>query len=267
VARSVGTSTTSENPFSAHRILPGAIPYLFSHEDDSTDLDRLDRLIDAWQASGYFGQIVGAHGCGKTTLAHAIAKRTAEQGRQPFDSVTSLIIRSRSLIRPNSAPSWFARLLRLHSIDLTVGTAGEHFKTRFRGGRGSARAEEREEEARTEPHLPSSGMPAKNILVIDGIERLTLTQQALTLHTLKRQRVPTLLTTHRVSKRLRLVGGRFPVLFHAQSNIKVFIQIVNSMTQATQPIAPAAIEAAFEASGGNVREALMTLYDVFESNK
>ncbi len=249
MVRSDRIETASNNPFSVHRIRPGVIPYLFSHEDDSTDPLRLDQLIAAWQTHGHLGQIVGAHGCGKTTLAHAIAKRAVENQQIPFDSATSVTIRSKPWGRTGSPLSWLTRLLRLASASTTFGN----------------------------PVLPNDHAalsPAvrdcrstDTILIIDGIERLTLLQQAVTFHSLKRRQIPAIFTGHRDSKRLPFVGGQCPVLFRAGSDIQVFAKIVNLMTQPSKPLDCAVVEDAFKSCQGNVREAFMKLYDAFDARE
>lgn len=236
--------TVVDNPFSAHHIRPGEIPYLFTHEDEATDLARLDSLIDVWRANGYVGQIVGAHGCGKTTLSLGIAKRAMEDPRHDFDSATLVTIRAKKPLRSSSRWLWLPRLLRLQSIDISVG------ETIFPAGRSET----------------VDTRSTKNILVIDGIERLTLLQQAAMIHSAKRQRVPMLLTTHRVSRRLRMLGNACPVLFRANSDLFVFAKIVSLMTETCEPVDQAVIEDAFRSCHGNVREALMKLYDAFEAS-
>lgn len=249
MAGSTGTSAVSENPFSAHRIRPGVIPYLFSDTDDANDPARLDQLIDSWRASSYVGQIVGAHGCGKTTLACSIARRAVENQQLPFDGARSLTIRSTPLVQTDSALSWVTNLLRLRSANVTFGN--------------SLIPDDRN------ASLPvaHNSRSTETILVIDGIERLTLLQQAVMFHSLKRLRVPTLFTTHHVSKTLPLLGGRCPVLFRACSDVRVFAKIVDLMTQPSQRLDRAVVENAFDSCRGNVREALMKLYDTFDSRK
>ena len=232
-----------DNPFSADRIRPGELPYLFSHEDETTDPSRLDSLLDSWRADGYIGQIVGAHGCGKTTLSHAIARRAVEGSNHPFDSATSLTIRAKSELRPASALSWLTRLLRLRSFDVVAGQSIEH--TGQAGTLGS--------------------QSKQCVLLIDGIDRLTLMQQAVMFHSLRRRQVAALFTTHRVSQRLPLFGSACPVLFRAGSDVQVFAKIVNLMTESCEPLDDAVVEDAFQSCHGNVREALMKLYDAFES--
>ena len=66
------------NPFSTRFTRPGAI----SFSSDRIDPLRLAGVLSETRKSrsGVF-QIVGPHGCGKTTLTVAIAAELAEQGR------------------------------------------------------------------------------------------------------------------------------------------------------------------------------------------
>lgn len=234
-----------ENPFSVRCIRPGEIPYLFSSADQATDPNRLDELLDLWKANRYIGQIVGNHGCGKTTLALAMAKRAMESSRHGFESATLLTIRAKSLDQSHSPLSWLTRLPGLCSTEVSVAAAIAPV-----GSRSSF-----------------DGRSANKILIVDGVERLTLIQQAAMLHSLKRRQVPTLLTTHRISRRLRIFGNACPVLFRANSDMQVFTKIVSSMTEAHEPIEQAVVEDAFRSCHGNVREALMRLYDAIESRE
>ncbi len=52
----------AENPFTASRVRPGAIGFIFDEQPP------LDSLLTQLRASGYWGQIVGAHGSGKSAL-------------------------------------------------------------------------------------------------------------------------------------------------------------------------------------------------------
>ena len=81
------------NPFSTRFTRPGAI----SFTSDRVDPHRLVGVLSDYRASrsGIF-QIVGPHGCGKTTLTVAIAARLAEQGR----AARWLTVRGRSKTDP-----------------------------------------------------------------------------------------------------------------------------------------------------------------------
>ena len=65
---------SAPNPFSAKRLRPGVIPFLFPPDMDWSKLDR--RLGE----NRYRGQIVGPHGTGKSTLFADWKARLARQG-------------------------------------------------------------------------------------------------------------------------------------------------------------------------------------------
>jgi hypothetical protein len=64
------------NPFSARRLRPGASPYLFpAGHDVATLLARL-------RENGWWGQIIGTHGSGKSSLLAALIPAIGQTGRQ-----------------------------------------------------------------------------------------------------------------------------------------------------------------------------------------
>ncbi len=69
-------SVASENPFSASRLRPGAMPYLFADGQDARQF--VQRLRDA----GWWAAIVGPHGSGKSALLAAMVPQIEKDGRQ-----------------------------------------------------------------------------------------------------------------------------------------------------------------------------------------
>ena len=67
---------SSENPFCSRRVRPGGIPYLFAPGESAAEL--VDRLRD----SGWWGQIVGPHGSGKSALLAALMPAIEAAGRR-----------------------------------------------------------------------------------------------------------------------------------------------------------------------------------------
>jgi hypothetical protein len=68
--------TDRGNPFCARRLRPGANPYLFPAGQDVAAL--LERL----RQNGWWGQIIGAHGSGKSSLLAALIPAIGQAGRQ-----------------------------------------------------------------------------------------------------------------------------------------------------------------------------------------
>jgi hypothetical protein len=69
-------SPNSENPFGARHIRPGALPFLFPADQDAETLIR--RLRD----NGWWGEIVGAHGTGKSALLATLIPAVEQAGQQ-----------------------------------------------------------------------------------------------------------------------------------------------------------------------------------------
>lgn len=68
----------SDNPFSASRVRPGALPFVF--EPGRSVHDLVERL----RKNGWWGEIVGAHGSGKSALLAVLLPAVRGAGRQPF---------------------------------------------------------------------------------------------------------------------------------------------------------------------------------------
>ena len=66
----------SENPFCTKRVRPGAIPFLFPPGEDAESLVR--QLCE----NGWRGEIVGAHGAGKSALLAALIQSIELVGRR-----------------------------------------------------------------------------------------------------------------------------------------------------------------------------------------
>ena len=65
-----------ENPFSAGRIRPGAMPFLHAAGGDA------DTLLERLRQNHWWGQIVGGHGTGKSSLLLALIPAIRDAGRQ-----------------------------------------------------------------------------------------------------------------------------------------------------------------------------------------
>src|SRR6476469_9808642 len=78
------------NPFATRFIRPGAIPFLFLDDDSA------EAIVERLKANKWWGQIIGAHGSGKSTLVAMLIPLLEATGRQ----VVSLKIRPGERGRP-----------------------------------------------------------------------------------------------------------------------------------------------------------------------
>jgi hypothetical protein len=69
------SSDPATNPFSTRYVRPGALPFFFA------DGQSADALVERLRASGWWGEIVGPHGSGKSALLSALAPRLDQAGR------------------------------------------------------------------------------------------------------------------------------------------------------------------------------------------
>ena len=65
----------SENPFCTTRVRPGAIPFIFPEGQDA------EKLVRRLQRNGWWGEIVGAHGAGKSALLATLIPSITNAGR------------------------------------------------------------------------------------------------------------------------------------------------------------------------------------------
>jgi energy-coupling factor transporter ATP-binding protein EcfA2 len=75
-ARGLSAADARGNPFSAARLRPGCIPYLFAPGDD------LAALVVRLAANRGRGQIVGPHGSGKSTVLAMLAANLTARGHR-----------------------------------------------------------------------------------------------------------------------------------------------------------------------------------------
>jgi hypothetical protein len=66
----------SNNPFCTKCVRPGAIPFLFPTDQDA------DALVRRLQQNGWWGEIVGRHGSGKSALLATLIPRIELAGRR-----------------------------------------------------------------------------------------------------------------------------------------------------------------------------------------
>ncbi len=101
----------------------------------------------------------------------------------------------------------------------------------------------------------------RKFIVIDGIERMSAIDRFALRRYCGRRRFGLLATTHREIP-------RWPVVFRTEPDAMAFVKIVNKLqSESPAKVELSAIESAFESSDGNIREALMVLYDIWEDRR
>jgi len=197
--RSESSAIPPTNPFSTRWIRPGVLPFLFPAGVDAS------QLVTRLRELGWWAQILGEHGSGKSSLLQTLRASLEAAGRR---------------------------------VELLALQAGE---TRLRFG---------------PDHAPQWNEHTQ--VVIDGYEQLGWYARRWLRRQCRRRNAGLLVTAHR---RLRL-----PVLWQAASTPAMAQTVVARLLppEHRPTITPEDVQRAYTLAGGNLRETLFTLYDLFE---
>ncbi len=188
------------NPFSTRYIRPGALPFLFSAGAQAAD------LVARLRQQRWWGQIVGPHGSGKSSLLAALRPSLETAGLAPL--IVTLHQGQRRL-----------------DVALNDQLAGQ-----------------------------------TRLMVIDGYEQLGWMARCRLKHFCRRHGLGLLVTSHR--------GCGLPPLFQTQATLPQAQAIVEQLQAGfAARIAPDDVRAALQRHGGNLREMLFDLYDLYESRR
>jgi replication-associated recombination protein RarA len=189
------------------------------------ELVTLATAIKRFENADWFGQLVGPHGCGKSTLARAIANSKSIRGE--FGWTRMLILRRENVVKTS--------LQELETVWLN---------------------------SDSQAHM------LRGLLLLDGIESVNPFQRWALFRNCRQRRIGLLLTTHRPMLRVPIIATLKPTL----SMLQVLVEQLLSQTTSHIPIeqlqanfTPQRLETVFAATGGNLREALMLLYDDYEN--
>ena len=193
--------SAADNPFRSRRIKPGAIPFIFPPGQDAT------ALVDRLRQSGWWGEITGPHGSGKSALLAALA----------------------------------------HAIELAGAAA---VCVALHDGQRRLPLD-----LRRDPRLRP---PA--VLVIDGYEQLGRWQRWVVPRFCRRRGLGLLVTAH--------VSMGFPFLHRTAATSELAQQIVDRLLDGHPPrFAAAEVSACLARRGGDLREMLFDLYDLYEQRR
>lgn len=107
------------------------------------------------------------------------------------------------------------------------------------------------------------GEVCRVVWVIDGIERLSRLDRIALIYHCRNKKMGLLATTH------RLISG-LPKLVECHSsqvNFRNIVQFLLRDRDEVKGVDAETVDRVFEQSNGNIREALMSLYDIFESSR
>ena len=193
-------SASGSNAFSTRRIRPGRLAFRFA---DATDLATLLRRLET---QGFWGEIIGPHGTGKSTLLEHLLPLCEAQGR-----------------------------------------VVERFQFRSDHRQLCINAERR----RT--------WNARTLVVVDGYEQLSWWNRWRLKRWCRQQGTGLLVTAHR--------SQGLPHLYTTNASEELLRELVDELVRDSHPAwrpSDNEVSAAYEAQRGNLREALLQLYDVFQ---
>lgn len=213
------TPSRRSNPFATCWTRPGALPFHF------TEGQSARQMIAQLDASRWFGQIIGPHGSGKSSLLAALVPEIVAAGRQAI----RLSARAGNVFA--AAPP-------------ATGSAS-HFDRPM---------------SASPIQSPSQAFPAMSgliLVVIDGFEQLGWWRQRQWKATCRRRRAGLLVTSHN--------SCGLPTLVRLEPDRRLVERLVGDLcTQVSTGVTEADVAASFSRHGANVREILFDLYDRHE---
>lgn len=191
----------TENPFCTRRVRPGALPFLFPTDQTA------ETLVARLAGNGWWGQITGPHGSGKSALLAALTPAIEAQGRQ-------------------------ALLIELHDGDRRL--------------------------PRDLRQLPRQNR--STLVIVDGYEQLSRWSRWSLKRGCRRRGCGLLVTAHG--------PAGLPELFRAAVDLPLAQRIVTQLLVGhAVSVAPDEVAACLGRHGGNLREALFALYDLYEQRR
>ena len=194
-----GPHSPMSNPFSTRNICPAATEFRFPVGMD------VDRQLGRLRRSGWWGQIVGPHGSGKSTLVHALLARMEGDGRR-------------------------VDLFAFHPCDKGLSLFRRHAR----------------------------GWDGRTQVVIDGHEQLGWLERLWLKRQCRKRGTGLLVTAHD--------DAGLPELWRTETTIDLACSIVACLLPPGYDswVTDSDVSRAFSEHRGNLRETLLTLYDVFE---
>lgn len=236
----------SHNPFSADKI---ASPGVFV--DSGHSATHLPTLVNRWKNHGCVGQVVGPHGCGKSTLAIAIATAVGAT------TIRHCVIRSPRTTSPTGVPNFPTM------DDRGISTEARFVDSITELMTGEPQTESGASGSNTDNE--SQVTCPREVWIVDGLTHWSLFHAWMIRRVGRQRDVCLLFTAH---KPIPMV----PVLAYLEPSLDQFCRIAKAMLRSTTPnldreahLGQEDFHRVFEHHHGDYRESLMELYDVFAS--
>jgi energy-coupling factor transporter ATP-binding protein EcfA2 len=216
------------NPFATRYTRPGAIDYLFDRGQS------LESLVGRLRDHGWWGAILGPHGSGKSTLLAALTPALETAGRRVV----------RLMISPVAAEG------------SGFGVQGSEEKESLTRQRAVAWIQPSEAYQAAADQAPDAALQ----LVVDGYEQLSWWTRRKIESLCRGREAGLLVTAHQP------VG--LPVLLTTEPSLALAQQIVERLLPDNDStVTREDVEAAFTKCGGNLRETLFALFDIYQSRR
>lgn len=223
--------TPISNPFSTRFVRPGTLPYQFP--DGITAPILVNRLVE----NGWWGQIIGSHGTGKSTLLHGLLKPLADARRVVFLPLGSHR-------RPTPLAQGTSAIETTLPCDCPRGTEA---KVKIVSWASFNRSDWKTLDPQT-------------LLVVDGYEQLSGLRKRRLERRCRHQRCGLLVTAH--------ANVGLPTILETTTSPGCVQQLVKLLlAEAEFQIGTSQVAEAFDRCGGNVRETFFLLYDLYQSRR
>ena len=221
-----------ENPFCTRRVRPGALPFLLP------DDQPLPRLVDRLRRQGWWGQIIGAHGSGKSALLASLVPAIEQAGL----SVCRVELHDGQRRLP----------IDVRKLATRGGLSPFSRRTSF-----SASTTHPGRENGTVPF----GRPADAlVLVVDGFEQLGRLRRVQLKRFCRRRRWGLVVTTH--------VPLGLPELYRTAPDVALAQRLVERLQRGYNPrIDDSDVAEAYAEHREDLRETLFALYDRYEQRR
>ena len=188
----------SPNPFATRFTKPGAVKFLLGPDQS------LAQLLDVLRQNAWWGELIGPHGVGKSTLLAALVPELVAAGRQPESFVIAPD-------RPH--PTWTKEQI--------------------------------------------SGWTSTTQVIVDGSEQLSWWNLMRLKRAVKARQAGLLITAH------HSLG--LPPLIALSPQLQVAQAVVEKLLPpGDATILPTDVATVFQTQGGNIRETLFALYDLYQ---